>query len=86
MGRCPWGSIGATGRWCSRWCRAATGVQVAETDPHVRARADLLVQGEFRTLVPGQRVAQEPGRVPHLADDGLLDLACVVPVGQVRCM
>ena len=25
-------------------------------------------------LVPGQRVAQEPGRVPHLADDGLLDL------------
>ena len=60
------------------------GVRVAEADPHVQARADLLVQGEFRTLVPGRRVAQEPGQVPHLADDGLLDLACVVPVGQVQ--
>lgn len=59
-------------------------MRVAETAPHVQARVDLLVQGEFRTLVPGQRVAQEPGRVPHLADDGLLDLACVVPVGRVR--
>ena len=46
--------------------------------------ADPFVQGEFRSLVPGQAVAQEFGQVLHLVDDGLLDVFGVVPVGQVQ--
>ena len=42
------------------------------------------MQGEFRSLVPGQAVAQEFGQVLHLVDDGLLDVFGVVPVGQVQ--
>ena len=60
------------------------GVRVAEVDGHVQRGADPFVQGEFRSLVPGQAVAQEFGRVLHLVDDGLLDVFGVVPVGQVR--
>ncbi len=45
---------------------------------------DPFVQGEFRSLVPGQAVAQEFGQVLHLVDDGLLDVFGVVPVGQVQ--
>ena len=40
-GRCPWGSTGAAGRWCSRWCRAARGVGVAEVDRQVGGDGDL---------------------------------------------
>ena len=60
------------------------GVRVAEVDGHVQRGADPFVQGEFRSLVPGQAVAQEFGQVLHLVDDGLLDVFGVVPVGQVQ--
>lgn len=60
------------------------GVRVAEVDGHVQRGADPFVQGEFRSLVPGQAVAQEFGQVLHLVDDGLPDVFGVVPVGQVR--
>lgn len=38
------------------------GVRVAEVDGHVRRGADPFVQGEFRSLVPGQRIAREFGQ------------------------
>ena len=60
------------------------GVRVAEVDGHVQRGADPFVQGEFRSLVPGQRIAQEFGQVLHLVDDGLPDVFGVVPVGQVQ--
>ena len=60
------------------------GVRVAEVDGHVRRGADPFVQGEFRSLVPGQAVAQEFGQVLHLVDDGLPGVFGVVPVGQVQ--
>ena len=60
------------------------GVRVAEVDGHVQRGADPFVQGEFRSLVPGQRIAQEFGQVLHLVDDGLPGVFGVVPVGQVR--
>lgn len=60
------------------------GVRVAEVDGHVQRGADPFVQGEFRSLVPGQAVAQESGQVLHLVDDGLPGVFGVVPVGQVR--
>lgn len=59
-------------------------MRVAEVDGHVQRGADPFVQGEFRSLVPGQAVAQEFGQVLHLVDDGLLDVFGVVPVGQVQ--
>ena len=59
------------------------GVRVAEVDGLQRG-ADPFVQGEFRSLVPGQAVAQEFGRVLHLVDDGLPGVFGVVPVGQVQ--
>lgn len=59
-------------------------MRVAEVDGHVQRGADPFVQGEVRSLVPGQAVAQEFGQVLHLVDDGLLDVFGVVPVGQVQ--
>ena len=59
-------------------------MRVAEVDGHVQRGADPFVQGEFRSLVPGQRIAQEFGRRGHFVDDGLLDVFGVVPVGQVQ--
>lgn len=59
-------------------------VGVAEKDLHVQGRADLPVQRHLGSLVPGQGVAQQGGQVLHLADDSVLDLSRVVPVGQVQ--
>ena len=53
-------------------------------DGHVQRGADPFVQGGFRSLVPGQAVAQEFGQALHLVDDGLPDVFGVVPVGQVQ--
>ena len=59
-------------------------VRVAEVDLHIQCGRHTPVQGEFGSLVPCQRVAQEFRQRPHLADDGLLDVFGVVPVGQVQ--
>ena len=60
------------------------GVRVAEADGHVQRGSDPFVQGEFRSLVPGQRIAQEFGRRGHFVDDGPLDVSGVAPIGQVQ--
>ena len=59
-------------------------MRVAEVDGHVQRGADPFVRGEFRSLAPGQRIAQEFGQRGHFVDDGLLDVFGVVLVGQVR--
>ena len=38
-GRCPWGSTGAAGRWCSRSCRAARGCAGRRSRPRSRCRS-----------------------------------------------
>ena len=50
-------------RWCSRWCRAARALGVAEVDLHAGGDGEPLVVGELESAVPGQRPASWPGRV-----------------------
>ena len=58
-GRCPSGSTVAAGRWCSRWCRAATGYADRRSTPAGRSvDPQLGVLGHLGALVPGQRAAQ----------------------------
>lgn len=59
-------------------------VRVAEVHLHVQRRRHACMQGEFGSLVPCQAVAQQCGQGPHLADDGVLHVFGVVPVGQAQ--
>ena len=54
-GRCPWGSTGAAGRWCSRWCRAARASAGRRSRSAGRSGdRELGVPGHLGALVPGQ--------------------------------
>ena len=61
-GRCLWGSTGAAGRWCSRWCRAARGCAGREVDGDAGVDLELGVLGHLLAAVPGQRAAQLLGQ------------------------
>ena len=53
---------GAAARWCSRCCRAATGLGVAEVDLDAGRVGEPVVLGHLVALVPGQRLRELPGQ------------------------
>ena len=57
-----WGGIGGAVRWCSRCCRAARALRVAEVDLHAGVDRELDVFGHLFALVPGDRTAQLGGQ------------------------
>ena len=57
---------------------------VAEVHLHAGRGGHACMQGEFGSPVPCRAVAQQRGQRPHLADDGVLHVFGVVPVGQVQ--
>ena len=59
-------------------------VGVAEVHLHAGRGGHACMQGGFGSLVPCRAVAQQRGQRPHLADDGVLHVFGVVPVGQVQ--
>jgi hypothetical protein len=49
-GRSPSGSTGAAGRWCSRWCRAATGSGDRRSSGAIAAVHRREMRGEIRPI------------------------------------
>ena len=56
-----WADTGVAGRWCSRRCHAATGVRVAEADPHTGSSDELLVARHFLALIAREALSWRRG-------------------------
>ena len=59
-------------------------VRVTEVHLHVERGGHACMQGGFGSPVPCRAIAQQCGRWPHLAGDGVVHVFGVVSVGQVQ--
>ncbi len=59
-------------------------MRIAEVDPEAGQRLDLLVQGEFATLVPREGLAQLRGDVRSLGDQRVADMRSFPALWQME--